>query len=143
MTNEERIFQLYVAHIASDTKDTMTYDQCYDAALEANAFFTQRNSLDSVLPTGVSSSKFKKAAKEFVDKNTTQKISNFDGLHYLMPNNKVIGMVDHFKFPLIKDRFDVYTAWGLTLRKFLQRYLSKEYIRELYDYMHDMKFITF
>ena len=138
--NNDKLFLLYAACIAANREHHNSFEECYCDANDALEYYTEHEKFDDQLPNHIPFAKFNKAVRKFFNDNFT---NDLDGFH---PNDKVIQMFKYFTQPIIKSCgmwTDGLADWQTTVSLFLERYLTKEHCRELYDYMHEKKLIDF
>ena len=138
--HNDKLFQLYAACIAANREHHNSFEECYCDAVDALAYYSEQEKFDGILPNHIPIAKFERAVRKFFNDNFT---NDLDGFH---PNDKVIQMFKYFTQPIIKSCgmwTDGLADWQTTVSFFLERYLTKEHCRELYDYMHNQKLIDF
>lgn len=141
MEYNDKLFLLYAACIAANRMNHNSFEECYCDAHDALEYYTEQEKFDGQLPNHISFAKFDKAVRKSIADNF---VKDLDGLH---PNDKVMRMFKHFNQQIIEvDSLwggDGLADWQTTVSFFLERYLTKEHCRELYDYMHEHKLIDF
>lgn len=153
MTDTEHTFlMLFSAIIASDTEGNMSYDKVYDMAEKAQDYYYKRKSIDARLPEGVTFPLYKEAIYGFFkeyDKAlnigcATHTINNF-----AFPQSEPVfdKDIDH-KVKAVFSKYNIrqpaigFKGLKEATKTFCEQYaFSSEYCREVYDYMHDNKFI--
>lgn len=154
---EYKFLMLYSAIIASDTKGDLSYDKAYDLAKKAKDYLDKRRTIDSLLPEGVDFPLYKGAVCSFFD-SYLQRVNG--GLNLRMrglnnesqlngnPQSEPVYDKDlHHKIDAVFRKFNIRPTIGIrglndAVKLFLEQYaFNPEHCREVYDYMHEMKFI--
>jgi hypothetical protein len=138
MTDNDKLFHLYATFISA-TKGEKSFEACFDNAQNAFTYYLHRTERDSVLPDGVSSSKFDFLVEKFFRDNLTYGIGDY------IPSKRLLQVLHHFHWldEDVPSSSFIPRNWQKIVANFLKHYLAKENYRELYDYMHSQKFIDF
>lgn len=142
---DKELFTLYAACIAADKADDgkHDYDDLYDAAIKAKSQFFKRQEFDALLPDGVTYKRFYSAACDYFSHQCRPYYDRLAHRESFVISENVIDIYRALnwepKTPDVLGRQNREQQF----HEFLDYYLTKEHVRELYDYMHEMKLIDF